>query len=74
MSNSAFWEEITTSYCYQEDFETVYGEVTNYLCSNCGKFAPGHEPYPFCPYCGKKNERKGGSRAKWNLLISRKKA
>lgn len=54
MSNSAFWEEITMSYCYQEVFETVYGEATNYLCSNCGKFAPGHEPYPFCPYCGKK--------------------
>lgn len=57
MNNFAFWEKIKTSCCYQEDFETVYSEVTSYLCSNCGKFSPGHEPYPFCPYCGKKMKR-----------------
>lgn len=57
MNNFAFWKKIKTSCCYQEDFETVYSEVTSYLCSNCGKFSPGHEPYPFCPYCGKKMKR-----------------
>lgn len=57
MNNFAFWEEIKTSYCYQEDFEMVYGEATSYLCSNCERFAPGHEPYPFCPYCGRKMRR-----------------
>ena len=57
MNNFAFWKEITTSYCYQEDFEMVYGEATSYLCSNCEKFVPGHEPYPFCPYCGRKMRR-----------------